>query len=84
MQMVVVLWSSAMWLLCLLSLALHLSGRPWPATSRHGSAGGLIMCTGILIEVLLGWPLVMLLLAAAGAVYTLIGHARTARFKLDS
>ncbi len=47
---------AAAWLLSLLWLALDLAGRPWRRSSRLRSAGGLLMCTGALIDLLVRWP----------------------------
>lgn len=76
----------AAWLLALLSLALDLAGRPWGRTSRRRSAGGLLMCSGALIDVLVSWPslpwtVLGFLLILAGASCVLADRPRATKTK---
>lgn len=70
----------AAWLLALLSLSLNLAGvRRWQGrSSRLRNAGGLVMFTGLLIDLLVHWParpwvvaLPAMLLILAGAACVL-------------
>jgi hypothetical protein len=86
MMTVALIAVAAAWLLSLLLLALDLAGRPWGRSSRLRSAGGLLMCTGVLIDLLVPWAvgLLGLLPVLAGVACVLASPVRVPKTTLSA